>query len=399
MRELLKNCSRASLIFLLFIIFGQFNKVKGDWEFDANPPAITFTLTCSVSGDTIGECSGNSVDVRVHYTEPAGDSGLLSTSFTVTNSSATGSGSYPAGTMTADLPSGGPVTIPVSPPIYGFTVNATAGDNAGNSSTANTSFSFITPWYKLKNASFHKLGSLSIAIPSTIIQFDSDDDGAQRYLDYGTTGVVSAEGGITTSPISPQNWKKANYARMMAAMPPATFLAYAKTRKEYETTTNITTDPLVADKINIYSGNLTINDSNKNDVLNPTKTILIVEGDVTLNVNNKFNPSKKPVAILVTGALNINSQVQEMNGVYVANSVDFASDIAAGSTTNNELKIQGNIVSFTDSTSSLQKRDRVGGSGNNSRRKPAVFIIFDPEPLIKMINLLSVYIYDWRQLR
>jgi hypothetical protein len=255
--------------------------------------------------------------------------------------------------------------------------------SSGNSTVYNKDIFFRTnPWIKLKNSSFSGLRSLTNPIPQTITPYDSDDNG-QRYFIINSGG---SDPGLVSAPsintgdasVSVRQWQVSDYA-LVNILTPAKFLSYTQTRKEYKVINNL--ENLTQDEVNLWQGDLTINDTNS-DYFKNKKIVLIVNGTVTLNVSN-FDLNGGALAI-VAQTINFDSSVAYAEGIFVAQNVD------TGSTTNQGLKIKGNLVALANFNNNRYWLD-------NS--KPSLFIVFSPKMYLDLLPYLSIAKYNWQQLQ
>ena len=160
-------------------------------------------------------------------------------------------------------------------------------------------------------------------------------------------------------------------------MNPTAFLSYVKSKKEYQTITNLA--DLADNKINLWQGDLTINNQAN---FNNKKVVLIVTGTATLDMPN-FQPAQAALAILAQ-TINFTSSVKYAEGIFIAQTID------TGSTSNQGLKIKGNLIALTTLTNGRAWAD-------NSQ--PSVFVVFDPVQYINLLPYLSTAYYDWRQIQ
>ena len=240
-------------------------------------------------------------------------------------------------------------------------------------------FSNNTAWTKLKNSSFSSPGSLTNVLPLNISAYDSDDDVNQRYFIMNSAGsdpgLVTASSIYTgTAAVSSKDWKAESYTRQ-TALSPSGFLSYVKARKEYQIITNL--NDLAEDKINLWQGDLTINNQAN---FNNKKVVLIVTGTTTLDMPN-FQPAHAALAILAN-TINFTSSVKYAEGVFIAQTVN------TGSNTTQGLKIKGNLVAFSTF---------VNGREWSDNSKPSVFIVFDQQQYIDLLPYLSTASYEWKQ--
>lgn len=257
-------------------------------------------------------------------------------------------------------------------------------------------------WFKIKDADFYKEGGILNIIPESI-NTDPDDDGDPpctendpndvRCMNVNEAGIITSNQTINsgTAPLSKRNWKVQNYTAKKI-FNPEVFLEYVKAKKKYVKITSqdaiINKELIQQGKINLIEGGpYQIQSDNYNG---KTPFVLIVDGDLTLNTNNVFNNQKNPLAIIVTGKLNITEDLTELNGIFAATTIDFASDIAAGSTTQNPLKIIGNLIVDTP-TNTINKR-----SPADPGQVP-VYIVFGLEHHIRLLPFLSNSAYVWNE--
>jgi hypothetical protein len=244
-------------------------------------------------------------------------------------------------------------------------------------------------WYKLKDASFHKIGHLQNPIPDPISAYDNDDT-SSRQFSIGQGGLIGADAGINlgTGAPSSNEWIKADY-NFNHRFDPSTYLEYVTARKQFVTVTpsgsTIDSSDITQDAINVATGNFEIDSPS---IQSNSPFVLIVNGDLT--INRDINPPEKSLAIFVLGTLKITSNVTEVSGLFFANSVDLASDITTGNTTSNTLKINGNLISTVVADTSKRV--------NSDIRKPSYFIVFKPEMYTDLLPLLSIRSYEWTQL-
>jgi len=399
-----KNLGKQSFFFILVILFlallffvrKNLPVYAQTWQFDPIGPTVYITPVCNNGGSfapgTTSECTTDSITVNGYYQDP--QSGLKNISLSISSlsgcnpKSSSFSSPYPTTLQTLSC------IISRNSSTYTYNITASATDAAGNTNTPSsaTSVSFIAPWYQLKNASFHKLGSPFIdLIPSSPKDYDSDTGAAvSRYLIITDTnyepGVVTYQAssfnlGGGGSSFSLKNWSKDSYTKN-SLLDFDAFLNYLKSRKSYQTINDI--NNIKADGIYFYN-------NNSNNSLNLTtvpnyKFLLLFDGTVTITGSgNKFNPSSSIAIIAQT--INFAKDLNEASGIFYANQINFSSP----GTSTTPLKITGNVISKNSATLS---RDRA-----NDRQKPSLFIVFDPQKYLDLLPYLSVANYDWQQLK
>jgi hypothetical protein len=323
------------------------------------------------------------------------DGQFLSTNWTKTSSisdnpaSPTSLGGDPVVTA---YRTGSAITVIINGPnpemTYSISVRTADVEGANfvnQSPTAYTASQVVTCfWHKLSNASYHNFGGLNNPIPTIIGAFDNDDSG-ERLVVIGTAGVVTTDGEIKTeeADVSLVKWSKTGYnnAHLLS---PSSFLSYVKSRKEYESNPSSIQD----NKISVFDSNRTINDAVISDVNNGA--VIVVNGNATIEgIGNQFNAGGKSLAVVATGTLSFDSSLEEARGIFVAQTIDFATGSDYSTI---PLKIIGNVISAGDSDT-FQRRREV------DRSKPSIFIVINPEMYIDLLSLLSTAKYEWKQLQ
>jgi hypothetical protein len=258
--------------------------------------------------------------------------------------------------------------------------------SSGGSTVYNKDIFFknISPWIKLKNNSFTSSVNLTNPLPLAITAYDSDDN-TQRYFIIGNdAGLVTASSIDTgTADVSSKDWK-ANYSRQIA-LTPSDFLNYIKSRKEYTVITHPDLSEITSSGIYVYNGPLTLTSSN----IAVSNIVIIATGNVAIS-GNQFNiasncidtTGSKNIAILSTGTLTFSNTTQCAAGIFIAPTID------TGSTSNQGLKIKGNLIALTTLNQNRSWSD-------NS--KPSVFIVFNPTQYINLLPYLSTATYDFQQ--
>ncbi len=273
-----------------------------------------------------------------------------------------------------------PVTVPVN-----FT-----GNNTPNS-TENIFFKLSTSasYYKVKNGSYQSHAGASSLFPGTIAPFDSDDynekslligDSAGQYDQVGAfTSAGAAALGNGTS--SQKGWASESYSPS-TPLDYSRFTDYMRSRKEYQTITNIY--QLTGTKLNVYTGDMIIDDTNKG-IFNTAHIVLLVNGTVSFNTT-EFKPAKNTA--IIAKRINFYSGstfVTEADGIFVGDTIDLG-------TSTDPLKIVGNLSSTGDPIDST-KRARV------NKQQPSLFIVFKPDGFMTMLEQLSTRAYSWKQIQ
>lgn len=248
-------------------------------------------------------------------------------------------------------------------------------------------------WYKIKDASFHKNGTLNDPIPSVVNAFDAEDT-TESLVSIGTAGLVTTNGTILTGSgnLSTINWRTTAYTPSNT-FSPTSYADYLISRKSYTTIVDensnsvIDSNELTENSINYIVGNYTIDN---NSVQSKAPVVIVVRGDLTINIinNDEFNPPDKAITIIATGTLKIHSHQDTLNGIFIATSVDIAYDVQS---TDNPLKVVGNLIS--QNSIDLKKRVRTDGT------KPSLFVIQNYEHYLKVLDKLGIRKYTQTELR
>ena len=233
------------------------------------------------------------------------------------------------------------------------------------------------PWFKVKDSSLHYLNTKSIQIPVVnTTPFDSEDTNARQII-IGSAGIASYQSKAFSDTVSSNNWKTpSTYARNAGYLSDLNrFVTYAKNYKKYSISSSAN---ISADTLNIITGNSTIENNN---ILDKATFLVIVEGDLTLRpdaATGTFNSNNRSQGYIVTGKLIINSDVKEMNGLFIANEISFQSS-------SNFLKVRGNLISNLKVDLSSRKTDPT-----NNYARPSVFIVFDGKKYTDLFPYLSI---------
>ena len=153
-----------------------------------------------------------------------------------------------------------------------------------------------------------------------------------------------------------------------------------RSRKEYQTITAL--NQLTGTKMNVYTGDLTIDDSNK-ATFDTAHTVLLVNGTVSFNIT-EFKPTKSSAVIakrinFYTGS----TFVTEADGVFIGDTIDLGAS-------SDPLKIVGNLASTGDPIDSTKR-------ARTNKQQPSLFIVFRPDAFMHMLEQLSTRAYSWKQ--
>jgi hypothetical protein len=237
---------------------------------------------------------------------------------------------------------------------------------------------------KLKNASFSSAHGLNNPIPVTVTAYDGDDDGT-RYFNIASAGydpgLVSASSIELNGDLSSTKRWQATMVKTVS-MTPSNFLNYIKSRKEFNTLTDINeiTTEDYDKQVLVLTGPITIDDTNKS-IFNSRSLVLVINGNLIFNPTT-FNPTSGFIAFLTTGTITFANSTTEVRGIFVAPNIDL------GTTADQGIKIIGNLAALTNLT--------------NNRKwaitsKPSVFVVFDQSYYINLFPYLSTASYQWNQ--
>ncbi len=245
-------------------------------------------------------------------------------------------------------------------------------------------------YFKVKGASFYKLGPLSSTVPATATAYDASDTAPYTVFNQGTSGIVAAQEHISVAPgtVSSSGWSRANQT-IPSTFNAAAFKSYVMTKKSATTITDLS--QITAAGTYYYNGDLTISaDIAQNNV------VLVVNGNVTINGSGapvKFNGANRPFALVVSGSpaktLTFSDALTEADGLYIADDVQFSTNESFPSST--PLKIVGNISSASQ-VSVIRARSA-------SPTAPSLFIVFDPTQYVGLLDKLSVVKSSWTQIQ
>ena len=247
------------------------------------------------------------------------------------------------------------------------------------------------PWYKLKDGSFTKKGAYTNQIPAVVSKYDGYDT-LQPFLIANTAtndpGIVIISNPSASEKPSEKDWINSGNYSYTAPFTPATFLSYIKSRKKYRTITDLNGFNGLTSGIYIYNGTLTIDNTIAASLTNAVPILLVVTGgDVTIDTLSSVfgNPSPQSVAVLTDGILNIAPNMSELNGLFIADQIDF------GNAANNPLKIVGNVISQNIAYPATRSRVDL--------TKPSVFIVVRPDMYLNLLPYFSTSTYEWKQLQ
>lgn len=261
-------------------------------------------------------------------------------------------------------------------------------------------------WFKLKDSTLHTKSSLNNPAPTNAVAYDETDVGScsasesdRSCVSSGKAGAVIVEGSADYGArLSSPAWllRDSSYTRNVT-LNPNTFIEYVRARKEVETLNTVTSESIQVNTINYFEGDAVIEDNDIPDAMAVGEVlVLIINGDLTININHgneqTFNPDNKAIALIVTGEIEIASATEELNGIFVSNTADFAYDSLPE--TDVPLKINGNFTTMGNTPVCTTKRQR-----DDNELQPSCFLTFDfANQYLPMIDLLSTRTYEWTEL-
>lgn len=253
-------------------------------------------------------------------------------------------------------------------------------------------------WYRLKQTSFTAQTGIVNFIPPDVVKYDNWDTDEELLSIFPPTepdavGLITSTGSIdigpNTSKVSNKNWAKTNYAANKGYLANlGSFLSYAKARKEIKQVANM--GEVESDKINIFVGDVILEHNTFNS--SQDNFVLIVQGNLRFQSGgpNQFNPSRQSRAFIATGQIRVDPAIQELHGIFIANSFD----LAYGSTTSaTPLKVTGNLISNTPIYP--LKRNRPV----NQYQQASLYVVGFPEFYFDLVPHLSTIIQEGRQLQ
>ncbi|QQS44434.1 hypothetical protein IPM65_02435 [Candidatus Roizmanbacteria bacterium] len=363
------------------------------------------------------DIQGFKVKMPGNYTSPSTDNQTVTLANGATTIATTTANPY----YFLDLDPQPTYTVSVTQPAVNYAVGYTLCFNATNCHTSGITMgnaaTFNSPaggysdlwwhyweyigWYRLKQASFTKQGAIVNFIPVNTLPYDAYDTNQpllniRQAAEPDGVGLVTSGGGIDLGPgngatvpaVSQKNWAKLTYSANKGYLSNlGSFLSYARAKKEIKTITNI--NDLESNKINIFQGNLTL----QNNTINPSRDnmVLIVQGNLTIQSapGNNFNQARRSWGFIVTGQINVNPSINEMNGVFIANNFDLAYGAATSTT---PLKVVGNLISNTPLTNIKRYRPVA------DYQRASLYVVFYPEYYYDLVPYLSTITQEGRQL-
>lgn len=240
------------------------------------------------------------------------------------------------------------------------------------------------PWVQLKNASFQTKTNVKQSVPAGAQAYDADAAPAplNKFV-LDKQGVLL--GNITPTPPS-NGWFTASY-NPSVFFDTATFIQYAKNRKDVIVMTTPNLTQINQSGIYYYNGNLTLD--NISSLPNLETALLLVNGTVTFSGtefnSNTANPARPRAYIgIVAKKIIFPDTMTNALGIFIADSIDLSQTQSGTVTT--PLKIYGNLISRTQATNY-----RVQGTTNVA---PSVFVVVDYQAYSKLLPYLSIANYN-----
>jgi hypothetical protein len=215
------------------------------------------------------------------------------------------------------------------------------------------------------------------------VAYDADDT-TQAFHVVGAAGVVAAPSvNITSLNANAKTGNpeyKVNYTPSSYSMTPSNYLNYVRSRKEFKsisTLSDITTSGIYL--FDNDTGTLDLNSVPAQ--FNQYDVVLMMEGVVNIDMAN-FNPTRS--IAFVSEAITFSSSSAQATGLFIADVIE------TGTTTNQGLKINGNLVAQTS---------LVNGRKWTNQKIPTVFVVFKPDIYLDLLPYLSIANYEWKQLQ
>lgn len=348
-------------------------------------PVVVASQLCK-SNCSVAPCAFVSCQSNVNYVDVAGagaqrggalrDSSIVVLGVTpVTNGSVDNSGTYSAncrGAGAGNYCYYWPTAINTGSRVVRYIV--------ATPTPTNTPTPTPGPWVKLKDSSYVSRTGIINRIPLAPIAYDSSDT-VQPFLIVGEAGVCAAPTinltSVNTNAKTGDPEYRAIYTPAPYSMTAASFTNYVKSRKEYKTITSM--NEITANGLYVFSGN--INLSSVPSQFDQYNVVLLTSGTITVNTAS-FVPTK--AVVLVATTINFDPAVTAARGVFIADSVSI------GTTSNQGLKITGNLIAQSGLVN-----NRMWANPN----RPSFFISFDPSIYIDALPYLSTANYEWKQLQ
>lgn len=239
------------------------------------------------------------------------------------------------------------------------------------------------PWAKLKDASYASRYRLQSYIPAAPLAYDADDT-TQPYFIIGDNGLTTSKNiainGLNSgAKVGSHDWRLDNYVNMLPpTFSPSDFELYVRGRKEHKTIDSLS--EINSDGIYSLKSNNDLNIDSVPAAFNLYNVVLLAHANVNINVTNGFTPSKS--LAIIAPIINFSSQTTDARGIFIANIIN------TGQTTNQGLKINGNLIA--QDVFNIKRRW-------SNLNRPTIFVVFKPEIYLDLFPYLSVASYNWQQ--
>ena len=394
--------------FLLFTIgfflipFFLKREILAKWKLDLNPPKTSVSITCGssrvINQNQPAECTESSFTLQLTCSDDVEigskcdnayyfiryQSNNLENNCVLSDYPLSSQGKY----MGASNPFIFETTIQNNQNFY--RICAGSSDLAGNIGMIEAPVYLVNPgsFFKLKDASLDKKGSINLTPPLTILPFDNQDN-FERYLIIGEAGVVSINGliNINFPPnneflLSNKNWRISSYNKNVIFG--RKFMDYAKSRKMTHNINSIA--EIKKEMINIITTDELVVDSN---LKNFSPAVLIVRkkrgegfGKIVFRSQSGSKETDQEGIFFYADEIVFNQEITSATGIFFANRVTFNSSEEG-------FKIVGNLISNSE-VSIQQRRD--------DYKKPSFFLVFDAKQYLNLLPLISFSNYDWFQI-
>ena len=395
---------RCFLLFTIgFILIPFFLKreILAEWKLDLNPPKTSVSITCGssrvINQNQPAECTESSFTLQLTCSDDVEigskcDNAYYSIRYQSNNLKnkcfLSGYPSSPQGKYKEGSNNLFTFETTIQNNQNFYRICAGSSDLAGNIGMIEAPVYLVNPgsFFKLKDASLDKKGSINLTPPLTILPFDNQDN-FERYLIIGEAGVVSTNGliNINFPPnneflLSNKRWRISSYNQNVIFG--RKFMDYVKSRKmthninsiaeiKKEMINIITTDELVVDR----------------DLNNFSPAVLIVrkktgEGFGKIVFRSQSGKTNQEGIFFYADEIVFNEEITEAIGIFFANRVTFNSSREG-------FKITGNLISNSE-VNIKERRD--------DYRKPSFFLVFDAKQYLSLLPLISFSNYDWFQI-
>ena len=358
-----------------------FQFTNPNFTFTANPGPPCVTTTCGVNNNSQAYTYSCTTQFRSNNCLPT--SWPSSTTLSLTGANSPGYTFVGWTNSSCSLPNN-------TQTVYGGITGIQAPTNNTNQPLT---LSLTNPnWIKLRNASYNDVDIGAVTIPAVMNLYDSDDLAQKSFIvstapngnEGGTVLKLNVNSSINTPYSTPHDWADISHNYSPAInLHPLQFESYVKARKSYQSISNLS--QITADGIYVWTGgNKTIDGTE----FGSHNVVLIADGLSTVitisNSSGHFAPTGSVAIIAHEIDFDDTVPLQDATGLFIADTVN------TGSTNNQGLKINGNLIAQTSLTNSRQWSDT---------SRPSVFIYFQPNLYLNLLPYLSIAKYDYKELQ